>query len=117
MDGASSDGDFAVAVAEFLDLHSRFIEEGEVEIGEWGGFVKADVAAAFHRSGGATGDDDGEVLVVVDVGVSHAAAIHDEGVIQQGAFTIGGGFHFLQELSEEGDVKGIDLRHALDRNR
>ena len=35
-------------------------------------------------------------------------------MVEEGAVAIGGRFHLLQKLGEEGDVKSVDLRHALD---
>jgi hypothetical protein len=74
--------DFAGAVDEGVEVDADAVEQGEMEIGEVGGFFVAEVAAAFEPAGGAAGDEDGKVFVVVEAGVAHAAAVEVDGVVE-----------------------------------
>src|SRR5262245_3095260 len=65
----------AVAVGKRVEPDADFVEQGQVEIGERFGFVVFDVAVAFHAEGGAAGDEDRQVCVVVDVRIADATAV------------------------------------------
>ena len=66
------------------------------------------MAIALDACGATASDEDREVGVVVFVGISHAAAVQVERVIQEGAVAIRRGVKFLQMLREEGDVEGVE---------
>lgn len=51
---------------------------------------------------------------VIDVGVSNAGAVEEHRVVEDGAVAVGGVFQAVEVVGEEGDVEGVDLRHALD---
>lgn len=88
-----------------------------MEVGERSWLIELDVASAFHATCRSSGDDDGELLVIVDIWISHAAPVEEKRVIEEASGAVIGGFHFLEEFGEEGDVEGVDFRHALDLGR
>ena len=88
-------GDLAGAVAEAVDVHADFVEEREVQIGERHGLVVADVSIAFHPACRAPGDEDRQVGVIVHVGVSNAATVEQQRVIQERAVALGRGLQAL----------------------
>jgi len=47
-----------------------------------------------------TGEDDGKIEIGVGVGVAHAAAKEDHGVVEKRTFLVGLGFHLLEEAGE-----------------
>ena len=85
-----------------------------MEVGERSWLIELDVATAFHAACRASGDDDGELLVIVDIWIPHATSVEEERVIEEASGAAIGGLHLLEELGEEGNVEGVDLRHALD---
>ena len=52
----------------------------------------------------------------MQIAVAHAAAVHDQAVVQQGAVAIRRGRHLFQEVRQHLDVIGVDaglLRHQV----
>ena len=54
----------------------------------------------------AAGEDDREVAVVVDVGISHVAAIEHHGVIEEGSVGLLDVLEILKEVSEQFHLMG-----------
>ena len=63
------------AIAKRFHGHAGFVQQRQMNIGQRCRFLELDMAISLVAACGAAGDDDGEVNVVVDVGVAHAAAI------------------------------------------
>jgi hypothetical protein len=86
-----------------------------VQVREGDGLLVVKMAVAFDSGTGAACDDDGEVCVVVDVGIAHAAAVKEEAVIEEGALPFFGGCEFAQMFREQADVEGVDLLQLPDQ--
>src|SRR5881394_1135597 len=95
------------AIAECVEAHADFVEEREVKVGQRRGLRELEVSSAFHPAGGASSHEDGEVGMVVDVRVAHAAAVKVERVIQQRPIAFGRGLEAAEEFSKERDVELI----------
>src|SRR5688500_2339715 len=85
-----------------------------MQIRERDRLLVADVTVPFHPAGRATGHENGQIRVVMDVRIADAAAVENERMVEQRAATLGRGLQSLQEVREERNVKRIDLRHAGD---
>ena len=62
---------------------------------------------------GASRDDNRQVQVIVHIRVAHAAAEHDDRVIEQRAVAVGRGLQLLEVIGEQRHVIGVDLRQLL----
>ena len=107
--GIEEVSDLSSAVNERIQMNANAIEQREVKVGQWRSLFVPNVPAAFQTSSGATGDQDWKVVVVVKAGITHAAAIHVDRVIEKRAVTIGSGLHSLQEVGEQRNMERIDL--------
>lgn len=58
-----------------------------------------------------------QIRMTVQVAVAHAAAIHDEAVVEQGAVAIRRGLQLLQEVRQQLDVIRIDFGLFRDKFR
>lgn len=103
--------EFAGSVAEGLDGDAGEVEQGEVEVGHRGFGGVGDVAAAAEFR---AGDQRGEVVVVVGVGVADGGAVDDEGVVEKRGAAFFGGLEFIEAVGELFDVEGVDFGHLLD---
>ena len=90
------------------------VEEAEMQVGERHGLLVANVAVSPDFRAASTREKDGEVGVVVDVGIAHAAAVEVKRVIQERPLPFRRGLEFLQKFRKEGNVKLIDPRHLRD---
>src|SRR5690606_34580132 len=79
------------AVGERIERYADFVEQGEVKIGQRHRLVVLDVLAALKASTRAAGDNDGQIDVIVHVGVAHTAAAKQSRVVEQSAFALGSG--------------------------
>ena len=104
----------AFAVGKRVEVDAGFVEQRQVEIGERGRFGELDVTPASHSAGRATGDQDRQVRMVMDVGIADAAAVEIERMVEQGAVPFRRGLQFPEELGEQRHMELIDLRHARD---
>src|ERR1051325_9032839 len=102
--------DFAVAVPKRIQMNSNTIEQGEVEVGQRRSLFVLYVPAALQSGCSAARDQDRQVLVIVKAGITHAAAIQVDRVIEERAVPIGSCLHSLQKIREQRDVIFIDLR-------
>src|SRR6266850_3727614 len=105
---------FAAAVSESVQTDSYFIQEREVKICQRCRLGELYMSSALHSTCGATGYEDRQVDVVMDVRIAHAAAIKIEGMVQQRPISIGCRFQFSEKFSEERNVELIDLCHLGD---
>ena len=85
-----------------------------MEIGKRCGFIKTNVSSTPHLSCGTSGDDGGQVHVIVNIGVADAGAVKVKRMVEERAVAFFGGLQLLQEFGEKGNVEGVDLRHPLD---
>src|SRR4030095_4358859 len=76
---------FAFAVGKRVEVNPDFVEEGQVKIGQRGGGGVFDVTPTLHAASSATGDEDREVGVVMDIGIADAAAVEVERMVEQAA--------------------------------
>jgi len=79
-----------------------------VEVVEGLGF-EFEVAAVFEFALSFSGEDDGEVVFFVAVAVFHAAAVEDDGVVEEAAVAFVDGFHAFHEVGELLDVPFADF--------
>ena len=61
-------------------------------------FSYLNVPAALQAGCGAACDQDRKVFVIVKAGITHAAAVQVDRVIEERAVAIGSGLHSLEEL-------------------
>lgn len=105
-------GGFEVEVAVVFDRVAVGVEEGGVPIADgfvtFGGVVgEADIAAGHVKVGLIAGEDDeGGFGSVAVVAFSVFGEIHDDGVVEHGSFSFGGGFEFFDD--------GGDLFHVTE---
>src|SRR4030095_15862775 len=74
---------FAIAIGERVEMDADLVEQRQVEIGQGGRLGVFDVTPAFQSAGGATGDKDRQVCVVMHVGIANAAAVEVERMVEQ----------------------------------
>src|ERR1043166_2118741 len=67
--------DLAGAVSKMLDSDARFVEQREMQVCERGRLVKSNVASAFQTVDRASSNQDGEIHMIVNVWIAHAAAV------------------------------------------
>ena len=92
------------------------IEQCEMEICQIRGLGEADMTAPFQAGLRPTRHQQGQVLVIVNARVAHAAAVDVNRMIEERSIAIRSSLHFLQELGEQRNVEGVDLgdlRHLL----
>src|SRR5439155_2006515 len=103
---------FAVAVGERVEVDANLVEQRQVEIGQRSRFVILDVTPALHPACRATGDQDRQVRVVMDVRIAYATAVKIERMIEQCAIPFRRGLQLPKELGKQRHMKLIDLGHA-----
>src|SRR5688572_11292774 len=109
--------DAALVTAEVLELDAELLGHADEEIGVRGQRSANDVSAAFHRSSGATDEQRRQQISRVDVSIPHAAAVQDQGVIEQRAVTVRSGAKPLDEFRKQRQMIRVDLGVGLDRLR
>src|SRR5437763_13492845 len=90
--------DLASAVGERIETNADSVEQGQVQIRERRRLDVLDVAAAANLPGSAAGDDNRQVYVVVNVGITHAAAVQIQRMVEQCAVAIGDRGQPLEEV-------------------
>src|SRR2546429_7558487 len=60
----------SLAIGKRIEMCTHFVEQRQVQIGQWRGLLKLDVTSAFHAACRAARDQNREILVVMHVGVS-----------------------------------------------
>ena len=68
------------------------------------------MATRCNRAAAPTGQQNGQIVVVVPVAVANGAAVNNHAVVEQRSFAFLDGFHFAQETRELLHVKMIYLR-------
>src|SRR5437868_6938163 len=89
--------DFSAAVPERIQMNANVIQQREVEVGEGCSLLVLNMPSPLQAGSGAAGDQDRKVVVIVKAGITHAAAVHVDRVIEQRAVTVRSGLHFLEE--------------------
>ena len=90
--------DLSRAVHERIQVNANAIEQREMEVGQRRSLVVPDMPAASQAGCGAARDQDWKVFVIVKAGVTHAAAVQVDRVIEERAVTVGSGLHPLKEI-------------------
>ena len=85
-----------------------------MEIAHRGVFAEAQVAAALQGAAAAAGEDDGEVIMAVTVGIADAAAKNDHAVVQQASVAFFDAFEFLEEVGKLFTVKFINFSNFFE---
>src|SRR5262245_18352520 len=99
----------AVAVAELVDTNAGLGEQGQVQVGQWGRLLEADVPPALHSCGCALSYQDRQVGVVVYVRIAHTTAVQVDRVIEQSAVPFLGRLELAEKLREQRHVEPVDL--------
>ena len=73
-----------------------------------------DVPPASQAGRGTAGDQNRQLHVVVQAGVTHAAAVEVDGVVQQRAIPVRRRLQLLQKAGENRNMVGVDLGDFLD---
>src|SRR6185503_8395650 len=110
-------GDAALVAAEVLELDAERLGHADQEVGIRRQRSANDVSAAFHRSSGATDEQRRQQVRRMDVSIAHAAAVQDQGLIEQRAVTVRSGAKSLDEFRKQRQMVGVDLGVRLDRLR
>src|SRR5258706_9227234 len=92
-------------------MDANAIEQREVEVGQRRSLLILDMPAALKAGCGAACNQNRKVFVIVKAGITHAAAVQVDRVIEQRAVAIGGGLHSLEEIREQRNVERADLRY------
>src|SRR5678816_908687 len=104
----------ALTVREALEMNAHFVEQCQVKISEWRRPRVFDVTASLHSDCRTTCQKNGQVRVIVDIGVADAAPVKIERMIEQRPVAFGGGLQLCQEFREERHMELIDLCHSGD---
>lgn len=104
---SGNDFEFAGGIAHFLCSDTGTIQHREIEVGKRGFFWEDDVASGSDGAAATTGQNDGQVVVIVAIRISNPAAEDDHAIIEQGAVAFFDRFELLKEISELGGVKLI----------
>ena len=92
----------AGAVSQALDRrHAERIEQRQMQVGERRAGRVAQMATAFLRPGSAAGQEQGQVLRGVQVGVGHPGAVDDGHAIEQRRVAIGHSPQPIEVVREE----------------
>src|SRR5688572_25944785 len=78
VNGTKERVDFPRAVLERIEPHSHRVEQRQVEVRKRRRLVVLDMTSAAHLAGCPACDNDGQVHVIVNVGIAHAAAVEVE---------------------------------------
>jgi hypothetical protein len=84
-------------IPKTIPLNTKLIQQSQVQVGEWCMCFELQVTSAFQHAVGVATEQEGQGVEVVLVGVAHAAAVEDEGVVEEGAVAVGGGGHFVEQ--------------------
>src|SRR2546425_12891511 len=96
-------------------MNANAIEKREVEVGQRRPrLLVPDVAAALQAGRSAAGNQDRKVLVTVQAGIAHAAAVQIDRVIEERAVTVGSRPHLLEEIRKQRDMEAVDLGNLRD---
>src|ERR1051325_5905518 len=90
-------------------MNTEPIEQGEVEVRQVRGLFVPDVPAALQAGCSAACDEDRKVFVIVKAGITHAAAVQVNRVIEERAATVGSGLHSLQKIGKQRNMMLVDL--------
>src|SRR5436190_22832946 len=105
---------FAFAVGKVIEANADFVKQRQVKIRERRRLRELDMTSAFHSARGTASNDDGQVRMIMQIRVSHATAVEEQRMIEQRTAAVLSRFQFRDELSEQRDVKLIDLGHLRD---
>src|SRR5262245_47078771 len=75
--------DLALAVSKLVQPDPDSIEEREMEVCQRRAGLVPDVMAALHPARRSTRDQNGQIVVVVDAGVTQSASVQVDGVVEQ----------------------------------
>src|SRR6266508_1797592 len=101
------------AVPERLDRHAHLVHEAHEQIGHRRAFRILQVPSALDLPGAAARHDQWQCRVRMDIAVAQAAAVEDEGMIEQRAVAVGNGAQLVEEFSKQLRVVSVDLRDLL----
>src|SRR5688572_11592910 len=97
------------AIDEGVQMHADLVEQRQMKVRQRRRVLVSDVAAALEPRASSTSDDDRQVRVIVDVGISHAAAEQIERVIEQRAVAIWRRLELLDQIREQRHMVRVDL--------
>ena len=99
-----SDLQYSRAVSEGFFLNSQFVENRQEEIRHGGVLWISNVAPTLHPARCSARKDDGQRRMIVLVSVAHRAAVQNNRVIEQIAFSLLNRLEFLKQIGECADV-------------
>ena len=88
-------------------MNANAIQQCEVKIGQRRSLLVPDMPAALQAGSSAARDEDRKVIVIVKAGITHAAAIHVDRVIEKRAVAIGSGLHSLEEVGKQRNMERL----------
>ncbi len=68
-----------------------------MQIGKRRGTIVLNVASASHLTGGSARNQDREIGMIVCVGISHTAAVEEQGMVEQISIRFRSRFQFFQK--------------------
>src|SRR5438477_5344140 len=91
-------------------MHAQLVEHRQMQIRQrrTGGIAK--MTPARELAGSATHQQDREVVRIVRVAVTHAGAVDERDMIEQGTVAVGSRVQPVQEVPEQARVKAVDLQ-------
>ena len=94
-----------IAVGETGHWDTDFIQHRQMQIGQRCRFFVGNVSSAPHVARSTTGNQDGQIRMIVYVGIPHAAAVQIQTMIQQGTVAFRRCLEPLQESCKQGHMK------------
>ena len=90
----------AAAVADCIDMHFDFVEQGEQEIRHWRSGIACDVLSGSNASAESADECAWQVRVAMEIAITHAATVKQQAVVEQGTVAVGCGSHLCGEVRE-----------------
>lgn len=100
-------------VSERFRLHARLMKDGQQKVGVCRHLRQMNVLSPFYGPGSFPSQNHRQRGMVVLVAVAHAAAVQDEGMVQEIAIAVCGVLELLQEGREDAMVVGIQLGESI----
>ena len=82
-----------------------------MQVGQWSRLFVPDVPSTLHIPRSTTGNDDRQIAMVVNIRITHSAAVEVKHMVQQRSVPFSYRLQLLQKSREERNVELIDPGH------
>lgn len=96
-------------VAEVVHADAHVVEHIEEEVGEGGAVLVLEVLTDGDFSAAFSGDEEGEIVVVVTVTITDSAAVEEHRVVEKGAVSVVDFAHAVEDVGELLGVIDVDF--------